>query len=529
MPNDLIENINQQVANINQATGEQGLQQLSPLQPITPAQLEEEPVPVDIPEQPPVSPETDALTDIEAQAQQFEVPEPDQFLVEQQQRTQQLADQSQNTLDDYVNSFLFAPTFQDIQNQVIEETGVTGLKENVARYGAQLRSEQESLRKKIDNLQRVGGGLAMGRQAEINKLERDSLSRQSDLALLQLAATEQWEVAQEAADRAVDAMFARQEREMEARRFLYEENKDLFTTAEQRLFETRQSDRERELDAERENERDLKSIKVEALRMAQLNQAPRNIIEAIGKASTPEEVLTAGGQYGAVDMLQRQQLAGQIANQSLARRANLYALAKEGDAKAIQELGFDPSFVPMTQEELDQNEDAYRRNASDQQRIKEMMANTRGISVYTGEITSPIIEGYAQGAEGAITGRIPIVSGAMGILESRRAARSLTTDVDYVVNNLTLDRFVQLKAQGATFGALSEGEWRIIGGAADELATMVVRNDDGSIARLNGTPEEVQEQFNKIAEQYKIAEDRLNREANGSTKNNEIEAAYSQQ
>ena len=40
---------------------------------------------------------------------------------------------------------------------------------------------------------------------------------------------------------------------------------------------------------------------------------------------------------------------------------------------------------------------------------------------------------------------------------------------DFIKENMTLDSFIDAKNQGATFGAMSEGEWQILRNSATKL------------------------------------------------------------
>ena len=56
-----------------------------------------------------------------------------------------------------------------------------------------------------------------------------------------------------------------------------------------------------------------------------------------------------------------------------------------------------------------------------------------------------------------------------------------TGSVENVVKTLTLNTYAEAKERGLTFGAMSEGEWRILGESATKLAQWRRERDDGSI------------------------------------------------
>jgi hypothetical protein len=113
----------------------------------------------------------------------------------------------------------------------------------------QMRREQHSNVRRLEDLEKNARGMtAAGLDAEKNRINTESLRRQADLAIIQLSRQGRYDSAKAIADRAVAAEFEKQQLRNETLKFVYEQNKDKFTTAEQRAFETAQSDRERSLE-----------------------------------------------------------------------------------------------------------------------------------------------------------------------------------------------------------------------------------------------------------------------------------------
>lgn len=335
-----------------------------------------------------------------------------------------------STFEDMVSNIINSPGFGEIQQEQYKKAGVDEKQLRVDELSTKLLAEQDSLRKAKEDIMTKGGGLKMGAQAEMANLERDSLRRQSDLAILQLAAQDQLDYATRVADRAVNAMFDRQEKINAALKMVYERNKSLFTTAEQRSFELALSDRNRALDDEKEAEALLKSTQIDALKMAQLNNAPQQVIDAIMSSESPMEVLDVAGQYGSVDMLARQQIRSNMALKGLDRKIKLLQLASEGDESAIEELGYDPRDLSLSSDEIRANADAYRKNQKDINRINEMFANDRGLQAVSGAVRNPLLTGFFSGGErgkdvsipNRIVGGLPVVGNIVGSAQSRDAA-----------------------------------------------------------------------------------------------------------
>ena len=116
----------------------------------------------------------------------------------------------------------------------------------------QIIAEQVALRRRVEKAQKENplGKSAEAIQEQVDQINRESISKQADLAVIQLSKQGKYDSAKAIADRAVSAQFEKQQVKNEALKLNYERNKDLFTTAEQRAFETAQADRERNLEFE---------------------------------------------------------------------------------------------------------------------------------------------------------------------------------------------------------------------------------------------------------------------------------------
>jgi hypothetical protein len=211
-----------------------------------------------------------------------------------------------DSFKDQLEGILDAPTEADLQVEAQEKFGADEKQLAVDRFSTQLLAEQDRLRKAKEDLQAKGGGLSIGAQSEVANMERDSLRKQSDIAILKMAAQDELDFAQTQTNRWVDAMFERQEKVNEVNDKIVERNQDLFDQAELREYELMKDNRDRALDQEKENEKLLRNTKIEAMKMAQLNNAPQSVLNAIQSSDTPEGVIDVAGQYGSVDMLDRQ-------------------------------------------------------------------------------------------------------------------------------------------------------------------------------------------------------------------------------
>ena len=222
-----------------------------------------------------------------------------------------------------------AAELSDINQQIIEEE----------------HAKQRRLQALDKNPQGLFGGAL---EQEKQRVTDESNARQADLSVIQLAKQGRYDSAVARADRAVQAKLEAQQNLIDALKVNYEDNKDLFNTAEQRSFETLLSDRNRKLDKEAADLKQISDLSLNAL----TNGAPASVAMQMRQAKTVEEAFAIGGQY--IDALDR---AAKLQSISASRTSQLLDLAKAGDQNAIKSLGFDPSTVaeeidPVTRRQL---------------------------------------------------------------------------------------------------------------------------------------------------------------------------------
>lgn len=150
-----------------------------------------------------------------------------------------------NSFQDYIQSYLNTEGETALTDKAYRKT-VDPAEAELKDINQQILNEQVALDRRIEAIEKRGGGLVSGQNIEIEQAKTESLRRQADLSIIQLAKQGKYDSAKAIADRAVSAQLEKDKLRNETLRFVYEENKDLFTTAEQRLFETQQAERERQ-------------------------------------------------------------------------------------------------------------------------------------------------------------------------------------------------------------------------------------------------------------------------------------------
>ena len=181
----------------------------------------------------------------------------------------------------------------------------TELNDINAQINAEVQAETRRQQALDKNPQGLFGGALEQEKARIN---RDSIAKQADLSVIQMAKQGRYDSAKAIADRAVSAKLEGQRILGDKLKFDYEENKDLFTKAESRTFESAYADRNRRLDAEEANLKEISDLSLQAL----ADGAPTSIASQMRAAKTVEEAMRIGGQY--VGLLDRQAKQASIAN-----------------------------------------------------------------------------------------------------------------------------------------------------------------------------------------------------------------------
>lgn len=178
-------------------------------------------------------------------------------------------------------------------------TEVDPLQKDLDEINSQINAEVMANRRRIEAIRKNSKGLFGGAvEQEATRVNDESVARQADLSVIQMARQGRYDSAKTIADRAVQVKLEKQKNLNEALRINYEDNKSLFDKDEQRSFEAAQSDRERKLDNEEKQLQEISDLSIDAL----TNGASTATVSNMRKAKTVEEAIRIGGQYvGALD------------------------------------------------------------------------------------------------------------------------------------------------------------------------------------------------------------------------------------
>lgn len=410
----------------------------------------------------------------------------DQFTQGLQTRAEQSEEGAADSLESLINTFEGSRGLESFRLSAEEESGLREREAELLDINDQIRREQHALRRAVEQARKnVGGGSSRGVAIEIENLRRESLSKQADLSIIQMAAQGRFDSAKAIADRKANAIFEAQERDLAFRQFIYSENKSLFEKDEQRLFETQLADRERELQEQRADEVALQATKIEALRMAQLNGASPSILSAIQLAKTPEEVVSVGGRFGSVDLLERAVKEAQLedlrtkkqalAPTSVIDQGGRKLLINTQTGEVIKDFGVSGDSADALSTAVTQN----KISQMDSLKSHKGMRKAVGPS-FLGRFT-PL--------------RADVLTGEL---------TDFTASVDQLTKELTKTNLIDAKAQGATFGALSEKELSLLADSATKINSWRRTDDDGNTKFFKAAEDDFMAELDKITNFAKL-------------------------
>lgn len=302
---------------------------------------------------------------------------------------------------------------------------VDPLEKELSQINNDILAEQRALETTVRRIKENKEGLFGGAvEQEIRRVESESLERQADLAILQMAKQGQFDSAKRIADRAVAALMERQRMESEVRRFLYDEYKEDFTKAEQREFEANEKERERIAERQEYEYRarfDQKLAQADPLYQLQIARA-RKELSLLGEPTAKE---------------------------------------REEIAAKLQEA---QSSVPAMQDKI---------NAIDVLKGHPGMSSRVGTTIFDRGPRGPL--GVAARA---LTGPfgLPSLFGAT-VDTATGSGQDFAGGIHKLTSGLNLQELIEAKSRGATFGALSNQELRVLASAASSISDWEVKKN----------------------------------------------------
>lgn len=368
---------------------------------------------------------------------------------------------------------------------------------------------------------------------EVQKVEADARAELADLYIIQnaqqgnLARAEQY--IQSAVDnryRSYEIQLAQSKADLDA----------LLPTLEK-------EDKERALQLQialGERERNLQTAKEEDAARRQLlmtaaaNGAGKTAQQAILNATSMDEAYLAAGPW--IGRYDRMKVEADLASKALDRRKKLVELALAGDENSCKQLG---SLCDSIKQQLNDAQTAEDRAAMEQvinnsynlannSAIARRLQSSPAFGAVTGSVqNNPFLTiggtalagGAATAAAGSVVPGVGTVaggvlgtvaglaSGTYSYMQTERAREDFFDDVEALSSRGTLQTLIDAKANGATFGALSNAELGLLIQATNDLSSKLIKDPDtGEVTGITGTPEAVRAAINQVVSYYERAE-----------------------
>lgn len=434
-------------------------------------------------------------------------------------------DQQRNQLTSNISSNLRSSGRAERFNELNDQFGVGEARADLAEIDEQIATlEGEFNRSLVDEEGRtIAGRFITGRQAQIVK---QAQVQAQTLKALRAAKEGKLALAQQQVDRTLELEFADRQDELQADFFELEENAAEFervTGKSKEELRLSLEERARVLDEEKDTRREILSLAQEAA----ANGADNATISAISQATdTAEATRLAGSFIGLQDRLNDQ---SNRATQALNRRKTLLDLAINGDPSAIEELGYDPAGVNGGIEGARQ----YEIQSADIQMgidaAQSLLENTTGLQATTGAVkgtvASSIVDTVSDGFDlasipGALAGQ---VVGVANIPQTSRDRQDFLSQTAFLINDVTFQEIRDLRAQGVTFGNMTEGERIAAGRAASQLASAAQIDASGAVTDIQGSEEVIRGYIEDLLRAYEGRQEYL--DAQYSISSDEVDEA----
>lgn len=219
-------------------------------------------------------------------------------LQEKATQERERAEQAKNvSLADYTQALANQTGLEGFMVQEEQKRGVVELASEVARLEGDIRTEQLARSEYKTRLESKGGGLKIGADAEYQNFARDSLFRETN-AVIQLGVQSgRLDAVQKTVERIAKAYYEQEQNELQARKAIYDDNKDMFTAKEQREFTIQYDQAKRELDRKERELETLQNTKIDIMTQIQAEGAPDSIVSLVAGSKTPEEVIKNAGNW----------------------------------------------------------------------------------------------------------------------------------------------------------------------------------------------------------------------------------------
>jgi hypothetical protein len=216
--------------------------------------------------------------------------------------------------------------------------GVTALRDEVQGYKDQIDAEQLANRRRIEAIRGGGGSIAQG-NLEADVANRQSISKQADLAILQNNSLRRYDIAKDVADQKVQAELEPLKLKIEYQQSIFNSIANRLTTAERDQVQSVIDSNKQQLTLQKDNKEQINKIAIEYGQNGGDSATQAKIL----KATTPEEAIQlAGNTLGSTDRQYKLSLIDKNNNSTTNSKVNKIFSPTQSNKGAINaSLGID--------------------------------------------------------------------------------------------------------------------------------------------------------------------------------------------
>lgn len=309
---------------------------------------------------------------------------------------------------------------------------------------------------------------------------RENLINQASIAMEAAIVNADYQSAKSYADQMVDAKYDKLEADTKAALFNLENNKERFTAAEKKVAEAtaaRLRKEEADIETKKEEEKNIQNV---GLTLRKYGADDKIVSEVLNAKSFNEAILKAGSSLqDPKAKLELREIKANIAlKEAQARKAEREAiLTKEPSAKekaaAALAITQAKSSAQAAQDKIEAVDSILSKKAGISSRV--------GTNIFSRGIFGPALGGAALGAGlgpvGAAVGGL--AGGVVGIKSAVTGeGQQVSGAVHQLTSGLTLQALIDAKKNGATFGALTQEELRLLAASATKLNDWELRDSN---------------------------------------------------
>lgn len=221
-------------------------------------------------------------------------------------------------LGEITNTFSQLMDRGDFTSDLEDQAGI-GVKTTALNdIQSQLRETDLRFRREREDLEDATGMTRGTKALALNELSSKQARTLADLSIIEATRRDDLATAQALVDRKVQLTFEPLEQQLQFQQFLFDQNKDIFNTLEQRQFQENMMQKEAEMEREMFQFKQLEQTRLDVLNEAARFGATNSQLQAIQQAPNEEGIYSAAGnKIGQLERLSRQLKQMDINSKSL--------------------------------------------------------------------------------------------------------------------------------------------------------------------------------------------------------------------